>query len=210
MYLIENKRRLDKGYHVYFVDFGNEEIVSIDRLSGCPESLRAIPWQSVQIQLANVKLTDDERHELLRDLEIARLEMKVIQKNQGVYVVDLLNNGKSIVEHILELQKKQPAEVTFISLEKIDFISLCRRQKHRSILNRFKNPLQTLLIAQAAVASSDNISKPLPVVEPKNNNEINDNLTVLISEQRRQNRLLEQVIAAINTTNALLTQLVQR
>lgn len=37
-----------------------------------------------------------------------------------------------------------------------------------------------------------------------------ENLIAMITEQRRQNRLLEQVIAAINTTNALLTQLVQR
>ena len=48
-----------------------------------------------------------------------------------------------------------------------------------------------------------------PKVVPSNGLD-NDSATNLISEQRRQNRLLEQVIAAINTTNALLTQLVQR
>ena len=42
------------------------------------------------------------------------------------------------------------------------------------------------------------------------NDHTNENLITLITEQRRQNRLLEQVIAAVNTTNALLTQLVQR
>ena len=45
---------------------------------------------------------------------------------------------------------------------------------------------------------------------PTSNDRINqDNLADLITEQRRQNRLLEQVVAAINTTNALLAQLVQ-
>ncbi len=52
--------------------------------------------------------------------------------------------------------------------------------------------------------------KPLSPYEQNNDYSINDNLTTMITEQRRQNRLLEQVIAAVNTTNALLTQLVQR
>jgi len=108
---------LDTGYHVYFVDFGNEEIVSINRLSECPDSLRNIPWQSVQIKLANIKLTDDERYVLLRDFETDRLEMKIIQKNQNVYLVDLFNNGKSLVEHILELRKKQPTQLTSVTNE---------------------------------------------------------------------------------------------
>ena len=43
-----------------------------------------------------------------------------------------------------------------------------------------------------------------------NDTQLNENLTAMITEQRRQNRLLEQVIAAINTSNALLAQLVQR
>jgi len=46
--------------------------------------------------------------------------------------------------------------------------------------------------------------------EKTDNTVLNDNLTTMITEQRRQNRLLEQVIAAVNTTNALLNQLVQR
>jgi hypothetical protein len=108
-----------EGYHVNFIDFGNEEIVSIDRLSECPEILRRIPWQSIQIKLANIKLTDDERDVLLRDFENIRLEMKIVQKNEEVYLVDLLNNGKSLVEHILELRKKQPIinEVCLVFIE---------------------------------------------------------------------------------------------
>lgn len=54
-------------------------------------------------------------------------------------------------------------------------------------------------------------AKPLSFTDQtKNNSNSDENLTSMITEQRRQNRLLEQVIAAINTTNALLTQLVQR
>ncbi len=53
-------------------------------------------------------------------------------------------------------------------------------------------------------------TKPVSPNEQNNDSNFNDNLTTMITEQRRQNRLLEQIIAAINTTNALLTQLVQR
>ncbi len=53
-------------------------------------------------------------------------------------------------------------------------------------------------------------TKPLSPNEQNNDSNFNENLTTMITEQRRQNRLLEQVIAAVNTTNALLTQLVQR
>ena len=52
--------------------------------------------------------------------------------------------------------------------------------------------------------------KQVPTIEQSNDTVLNDNLTTLINEQRRQNHLLQQVLAAINTTNALLTQLVQR
>ena len=110
---------LENGYRVYFVDFGNEEIVSTDRLSECPDVLRNIPWQSVQIKLANIKLTDDERYLLLRDFETDRLEMKIIQKNQDIYLVELINNGKSLTEYMLELRKKkeQQSQVTSINNE---------------------------------------------------------------------------------------------
>ncbi len=65
-------------------------------------------------------------------------------------------------------------------------------------------------IKKPLFSSSDAVTKQLSVTEQKNDSTVNDNLTTLITEQRRQNRLLEQVIAAINTTNSLLTQLVQR
>ena len=62
-------------------------------------------------------------------------------------------------------------------------------------------------------ASSEKIATNTPIDIPKampSHGLDQESATNLISEQRRQNRLLEQVIAAINTTNALLTQLVQR
>ena len=171
---IESVSAKDQQYRVRFVDFGNEEFVTMDRLSECPESLRTIPWQSVQIKIANVKLTDEERHILLRDFETERLEMKVLQKNQEIYSVDLLNNGKSIVDPILELRKKPP----------------------------IANPTNTKIKSAPP--------PPPPPVEAKADSNTDEHLVALIAEQKRQNQLLSQVLAAINTTNALLTQLVQR
>ena len=84
----------------------------MSRLSECPDSLRSIPWQSVQIKLGRIQLTDEERFSLLRDFESDRLEMKVLGEDHDVYLVDLIQNGKSLTEHMLELrQKKTPAPV---------------------------------------------------------------------------------------------------
>ncbi|CAF2684627.1 unnamed protein product, partial [Rotaria sp. Silwood2] len=245
----------EDGYRVYFVDFGNEEIVSIDRLSECPDILRNIPWQSVQIKLANIKLTDDERYILLRDFETDRLEMKIIEKHQDIYHVDLIMNGKSLVEHILELRKKQqsqinevpkipmePIQQTFTPVSTVTPVTttenVLRTSNENSqsiplpiqpsidvpgqpiILNNSKilqstttttNTATTVDAGKIPVSSiSNTVMKQEPTTDQKNDICINDNLITLIAEQRRQNRLLEQVIAAINTTNALLTQLVQR
>jgi hypothetical protein len=141
---IKSVHGVENSYRVYFVDFGNEEVVTSNRLSECPDVLRNIPWQSVTIKLANIKLTDDERYVLLRDFETDRLEMKIIQKNQDVYLVDLINNGKSIVEHILELRKKQQSQITTINNEvcqdfdrKTNSIFDLRYRKY--LLNRFNN-----------------------------------------------------------------------
>ncbi|CAF4848163.1 unnamed protein product [Rotaria sp. Silwood1] len=243
------------GYRVYFVDFGNEEIVSIDRLSECPDILKNIPWQSVQIKLANITLTDDERYILLKDFETDRLEMKIIQKHQDIYYVDLVANEKSLVEHILELRKKQQSkinEVSKILTEPIQqilatvstSIPMMTTENISRISNEYSQPIPlpvqpivdvpaqpiilnnskmlqsttttnatttTVNAAKMPVSNiSSTVTKQEPTIEQKNDSSINDNLITLITEQRRQNRLLEQVIAAINTTNALLTQLVQR
>lgn len=95
---------------MYFVDFGNEEVVTMNRLSGCPDTLRDIPWQSVQIKLSNIKLTDDERYLLLRDFETDRLDMKILSKNQDVYFVELSNNGQSLTDYMLDIRKKKEEE----------------------------------------------------------------------------------------------------
>lgn len=76
--------------------------------------------------------------------------------------------------------------------------------KVRSIVNEIKSLVEV------------NQTKSLPPVPTINTSDSckslnsDENLLNLIVEQRRGNRLLEQVIAAINTTNALLAQLVQR
>lgn len=95
----------DRGFRVYFVDFGNEEIVSLNRLSECPANLRTIPWQSIQIKLANIQLTDEERQFLLQHYENERLEMKICSMNQNLYLVELFQQGKSLTDRILESRK---------------------------------------------------------------------------------------------------------
>ena len=104
---------------MYFVDFGNEEVVSTDRVTECPEVLQNIPWQSVQIKLANIKLTDDERYLLLRDFESDRLDMKILSKNQEIYSVELIKNGKSLTEYMFDLRnkKEQQSQDTLIKNE---------------------------------------------------------------------------------------------
>lgn len=102
---------LDRGYRVYFVDFGNEEIVPLDCLNECPAILQTIPWQSIQIKLANIQLSDEERRVLLRQFETERLEMKIVEKKQNLYHVELTYNGKSLRESIVELRKKNPTPI---------------------------------------------------------------------------------------------------
>ena len=62
------------------------------------------------------------------------------------------------------------------------------------------------MTSTAEVATQPPGFEKAPVV----NEQKNDTLVKLLAEQRRQNQLLDRVISAINTTNALLTQLVQR
>ena len=101
---------LGQGCRVYFVDFGNEEVVKSNRLNECPNEIRTLPWLSIQIKLANVILSDDERLALFQKFETDRLEMAVVRKEQDVYVVELTKNGKSITDFVLELRKSnQPS-----------------------------------------------------------------------------------------------------
>ncbi|UJR31523.1 hypothetical protein I4U23_019012 [Adineta vaga] len=238
----------DTGVDVYFVDFGNEETVSFDRLSECPDMLGNIPWQSVQIRLANIKLTDDERYLLLRDFETDRLNMKIISKDQDSYVVELNHNGKSLSEYMLDLRKKKeqpvqktpvieeaPKQSTESAFHKVESVrSVKNTETIPQAFDEAKRPvplpIQPFINEPKTSASTNdnkhlptstissttpsNISNTIPKIVPSNDqtnsNSSNADFITMITEQRRQNRLLEQVIAAINTTNALLTQLVQR
>ncbi|CAF1115310.1 unnamed protein product [Adineta steineri] len=248
------KNITDTGFHVYFVDFGNEETVSINHLNECPDMLRNIPWQSVQIKLANIKLTDDERYLLLKEFETDRLDMKITSKDQDIYSVELSNSGKSLTEYMIELRNKKeqqqiqntpatnevpkafneqpvrkvvtppPPPPTIVenisrtSNETVRPISLPIQSKpiepKRSI--ELNNHISLPQIPPATITttkSSDTLNtttQSLSSDTQNNDNNLNDNLMNMITEQRRHNRLLEQAIAAINTTNALLTQLVQR
>ncbi|UJR15160.1 hypothetical protein I4U23_002123 [Adineta vaga] len=215
---------------VYFVDFGNEDIVSTDRLSECPDVLKSIPWQSIQIKLANIKLTDDERYMLLRDFETERFEMKILEKNQNIYLVELLSNGKSLIDHVLNVRKQQQqSQKVSIPTPKVtsDNVSPNNsslttqvfrstsdtlKQSTHSDSNELFEPtgISTYAPKKPVFTSTNTVTKPSLTPESNNETTLNENVTTLITEQRRQNRLLEQVIAAINTTNALLTQLVQR
>jgi hypothetical protein len=87
------------------------------------------------------------------------------------------------------------------------------------IVNEPKRPVESnsnkiipppTVTAAKSFSTMNTVAKPVSPNEQNTDNNFTDNLTTMITEQRRQNRLLEQVIAAVNTTNALLTQLVQR
>ena len=120
----EENAILDRGYRVYFVDFGNEEIVPVEYLSECPAILRSIPWQSVQIKFAGIQLNDDERRALLKQFETERLEMKIVEKKQTTYHVDLMSNGKSLRDWIVELRKKSPAPIVQSTPTEVSTLSL--------------------------------------------------------------------------------------
>ncbi|CAF2033621.1 unnamed protein product [Rotaria magnacalcarata] len=109
----------------------------------------------------------------------------------------------------------QQIATTVTAIENLVRASIVNSQPVSSIVNA---PVQPLPIANSKTLQSpvtnttsttdvvNTVPKPMPPVEPTND----DNFLTLIIKQCRQNRLLEQVIAAINMINALLTQLVQR
>jgi hypothetical protein len=99
-------------------------------------------------------------------------------------------------------------DVRPVSLPVQPIVDTPKRSTESNSINMFQSTT-----ADAAKKPSDTldvVTKSLSANEQNNDSGANENLTALLTEQRRQNRLLEQVIAAINTTNALLTQLVQR
>lgn len=173
--------------------------------------------------------------------------MKILDKNQEVYLVELTNNGKSLTEYMLESRKnKQQSSITneipskeiiqpivskpitptveskpiIPTIEPIPRTFNEIRPTSLPVVNEIKRfvesisnttlPPQPTVNATKSPAVINTATKPLSWNEQNNDSNLNDNLTLMITEQRRQNRLLEQVIAAINTSNALLAQLVQR
>ena len=73
-----------------------------------------------------------------------------------------------------------------------------------------REPLKSISSVTNSITTLNNETQTVSITNHSNRNTFDENLTNIIIEQRRNNRLLEQVIAAINTTNALLTQLIQR
>ena len=53
-------RNLDNQYHVFYVDWGNEEKVEQNRIRICPESIRYIPWLANRVKFHNEQLTTEE------------------------------------------------------------------------------------------------------------------------------------------------------
>jgi len=201
----------EKGYEVYFVDFGNEETVSIDLLTECPDSIRLIPWRSIQVKFHNIQMDDDERYLLLRKYDTQQLDMKVLHHEQDVYSVELFYNGKSITDPIVEARQRKiviKEPVVAVRPTPTPTPTPTSAPTPTPMVNGNARPQ---IIPTTPVQVSAPISKPLTTVTPTapTNGLHEDNFSNLIQEQRRQNRLLEQVIAGINTTNALLAQLVQ-
>ena len=56
----ENWRNLDDQYHVFYVDWGNEEKVTKNKIRICPESIRYIPWLANRVKFHNEQLTSEE------------------------------------------------------------------------------------------------------------------------------------------------------
>lgn len=204
---------------MYFVDFGNEEVLSHDRLSECPVVLQSIPWQSIKIQLAKIILTEDERCALLREFETTRLQMRIIEEKQNVYHVDLEVNGKPLVNHVLNLRQTKPITVAQPVVKPPRSRDETPAVEHRQrvdvgVSQQILNSVQPVVDFAKAAVQSTSSSQVLPAVtaaaDSSVNTTLNENLAALLAEQREQTRLLQRMMAAINVTNALLTQLVQR
>ncbi|CAF2989656.1 unnamed protein product [Rotaria sp. Silwood2] len=110
----------EHGFHVHFVDFGYNEVVSINHLSECPEALQNIPWQSVRIKLADIELTDDERYLLLKNFQNDQLKMEILSKNQDNYSVELLKDKQSLAEYIFHLRTSKEQQTESPLLKNID------------------------------------------------------------------------------------------
>lgn len=180
----------ERGCRVYFVDFGNEEMIPFDRLSECPEVLRTIPWLSVSIQLKNFPIDEDERDELWRQFrKNERLTMKVLEQKKHMFLVDLIANEKSLTEVLDEYRKKKPPPTP-----------------PPSVASR----PQSAVAKQFSTRTPTTVMKNLPTPETPNYAATNEQFKEMLAEQKKQTKLLERILSAINTSNSLLNQLVQR
>lgn len=203
----------DRSCRVYFVDLGYEEMIPIDRLSECPDSLRTIYWLNIPIRLNNFPLNAEERDELWKQFaKNERLNMKVFGLRKEIYNVELLANDKSLTEFINEFRKREPP-TPVQQTRPASFATITRPG------STIQPSISTRLAVQsttATVSTATNVVNNLPnpieklLAEQLNHSVLNDQIKELLTEQRKQSKLLERVLGAINTTNALLTQLVQR
>ena len=193
----------DRSCRVYFVDFGNEESIPMDRLSECPDALHTIPWLNVPIQLNSLPADEEEREELWKHLKKhERVTMKVLGLRKEVYIVELFANDKSAAEFLSEFRKNKappPPQP--------------QRQPTRP-QSATQSTFSTRVAVQSAATNVvQNLTNPVvkvPIEQPTANSTLNEQMKEMLAEQRKQNKLLERVLGAINTTNSLLNQLVQR
>lgn len=50
----------DDQYQVFYVDWGNEEMVNFNRIRACPEGIRYIPWLANRVKFHREQLTSEE------------------------------------------------------------------------------------------------------------------------------------------------------
>ena len=179
----------------------------MERLTECPDALHTIPWLSVPIQLPDSPANDEEREELWKLFKKhERLTMKVLGSRKGIYSVELSAKDQSMTEFLTDFRKAKAASV----------------QPQRPTVrpqSATQTSFSTRIAVQSAattVSAASNVVQNLPnpvakvPAEPTTNPAQNEQLKEMLAEQRKQNKLLERVLGAINTPNSLLTQLVQR
>ena len=197
-------------------------MLPIERLTECPETLKAIPWQNIQIRFNEITLTDQEYDWILETFEYEILDMEIHKKEQEIYYVNLSNAKQSLANSIVERRKSIKVETNPIR-SSIVTSPVVQKPAPIQLVQAPVSPVQvsstpvrpplisTRLTSLATPVPSENATPSISTNNETTKENLNETLlNNFIQEQKRQTRLLEQMIAAINTTNALLTQLVQR
>ena len=85
----------EQTVEVYFVDYGNREICSIDSMKKSSESLKKYPRQGKRCRLVNVPETqiDDALKQLETYFESEKLEFEIVRQDQTVTEVLLYHDG---------------------------------------------------------------------------------------------------------------------